>query len=757
MHLKSTKLISTILGAGLIFVSFSSHLQAVIVQSAKVEGNQRIDRDTILAQVDFRAGKDYDSFDLDKALSSLFRTGYFADAHVHVEGQTLVINVTENPIVNQMVIEGNSAISDDILKPELQLKPRQVYTVAKLKEDTQKIQDYYRLKGYFAAVVKPQIIRRDQNRVDVIFEVEEGEATVVRKIFFIGNKQFSEDKLESTIQTKESRWYRFFTTDDNYDPDRIAYDRELLRKFYLEHGYADFQVKSAVAELTPDQKEFFITFTLHEGERYKVGEIEITSQIPKIDPEILKKHVKFAAGDWYNNKDVESTVKSLTEALGALGYAFVDIQPNLTKDQESKKVKLNFVIQEGPKVYIDKILIEGNDRTDEEVLRREFEIHEGDPYNTNKVKNSERNVKDTGFFKKVTVMQEPSDAPDKANIKVNVEEDRTGELQLGAGFSTADGPLANIQFAEHNFRGKGQDLRAAVTWAKRKQEFDIGFMEPYFMGKDLAASVDLYRITSQKYRDQAFNEEQHGVGFSFGYKLSEHIVQTVGYGISFHKLSNIDSTASRLVREQEGRSTKSRITHDISYDRRDSKLNPTMGWYVGMNNELAGLGGTVKYSKNVFRAGYYYPLSDDWVLSLSGRYGFMAGLGKRTRIADRFILGGDSLRGFEVGGVSPRDRGTREPLGGHQFYSASAELNFPVGLPNEFGVKGALFADAGSVWQSKESGPEVYESKKLRASLGGGLRWRSPLGPISIDLAQAISKDALDKTQLIFFGFKTRF
>jgi outer membrane protein insertion porin family len=741
-----------------LLITFEGKAQhaSTLIQDIQIQGNQRIEKETILAQIDLMPGKGYSQEEIDQALKSLFSSGLFADARLEIKGQTLIIHIKENPIVNQVVIEGNDKLSDDILKGELQLRPRQVYTLTRLRNDTQRIQDLYRLKGHFAAVVTPQIIKREQNRVDVVFEVKEGHATVVRKIFFIGNKKFSESKLESAIQTKETRWYRFFTSDDTFDSDRLSYDKELLRKFYLEHGYADFQIKSAVAELTPDREEFFITFTLEEGERYQLGDVKISSDFKGIDIKALEKKISFSSGAWYSNKDVENTINLLVDELGSLGYAFVDIQPQIKKNTDKHLLDITFVIQEGPKVYINRINIIGNDRTDDEVIRRELELYEGDAFNSNKMKHSEKRIKDLGFFKKVTLAKQPSDSPDKTDIKIEIEEDRTGELSFGGGFSTADGPLADIRFAEHNFRGKGQDLRAGVTYAKHRQEYSFGLTEPYFLGRELMAGFDVYRVTRTRYLDASYDQQVHGISLLTGYMLSENLSQLWNYTIQSDKVTNVKESASRFLRAQARNSVLSGIGHTLTYDRRDSKIDPTTGYTLSLNNEVAGLGGSIKYFKNQASGSHFYSFSDDWILETSARYGIMVGLGKKTRIADRYILGGDTLRGFSPGGVSPRDRTTKDALGGHQFYSGSLELTFPLGLPNEFGVKGAAFSDAGSVWQSKEKGPEVFDNKKPRASVGVGLRWKSPMGPLRIDIAKTIAKNKLDEKQVILFGFSSR-
>jgi outer membrane protein insertion porin family len=591
----------------------------------------------------------------------------------------------------------------------------------------------------------------------VVFEVEEGEPTVVRKIFFIGNKHFSHSKLETAIQTKETRWYRFFTSDDSYDPDRVAYDRELLRKYYLERGYADFVVKSAVAELSPDQKEFFITFTLFEGERYKVGRLGLKSNLKDVNVDSFQKHLTFKEGEWYSSKEIDRTISHITDALGAKGFAFVDVRPEVQKNDKDQTIDILFEINEGPKAYIDRITIIGNDRTDEAVIRRELRFYEGDPFNAHNQKISKQRLENLGFFKKVDIRREPSNAPDKLNIVIEVDEERTGEISIGGGYSTADGILGNINFLERNFRGKGQEFGMGLTVAKRRQEFDINFTEPYFLDRELSAGVDLYRLSQSKFFGDSFTQKTYGGALRMGYMLAEYLSQSWAYRLSFDELTGVRSDASKFIKEQQGRSTLSGISHGLMYDRRDNRFEPTSGYTLSMNNDFAGAGGNVKYLRTKFGASYYYPLLEDVIYGLSGSYGYIQKIGSRLRIIDRFSLGDESLRGFQMSGLGPRDKATKDPLGGIHYYSVTNEVVFPTPLPTEFNLKMAGFVDAGCVWKTPEPASEVIDSKKLRASAGVGLRWKSPLGPIAIDFAQAIRKDKDDKTQLVHFRFSTRF
>jgi len=730
------------------------------IEAVKIEGSQRIEPETVRSYLTVKPGDPFDGEKVNASLKALFATGLFADVTLRREGSTLVVRVVENPIVNRVAFEGNRKIESKNLEGEVSLRARVVYTRTKVQNDTKRILDVYRRSGRFAATVEPKIIQLDQNRVDVVYEINEGEVTGVKAIAFIGNKAFADSKLRSVIQTKESAWYRIFSSDDNYDPDRLTFDRELLRRFYLREGYADFRVVSAVAELTPDRNDFFITFTIDEGERYKFGVVDLSTQFKNLDLTKLKNVLLAAEGDWYNADLIEKSITKLTDAVGDLGFAFVDIQPTIDRDRDKKTINVTFDIQEGPRVFVERIDIVGNYRTLDRVVRREFRLVEGDAFSTAKLRRSRQRIQNLGFFKKVDISNVPGTDPDKTVVQVEVEEQSTGEISIGAGFSSAEGALADLSLRERNLLGRGQDLRTKFRVSQRTTEFDIGFTEPYFLDRDLSAGVDLFRVTRDNTDTSSYELKAIGGGLRVGYSFTENLRHTTRYVIRQDKITNIDLDASRYIKEQEGTTLTSLIGQSLFYDRLDNRQDPTDGYYLTASQDFAGLGGDVKYIRHKIGGGSYWPIPvwEKWVFSMNGEAGIINGLGDDVRINDRFFLGGDSFKGFQTAGVSPRDVNTRDALGGRRFYVGTAEVTFPLGFPEELGVSGKAFTTVGSVWDADEDGdPAVSDPRTPRASIGIGAAWKSPFGPIRVDLAKAIVKKEIDQTQIFHFSFGTRF
>jgi len=746
----------------------------------RVEGAERIEPETVRSYLLIQPGDPWDDELVDKSLKALFATGLFADVNLSRAGNTLVVRVVENPIINRIAFEGNSKIDEKDLTAEIQLRPRVVYTRTRVQNDVKRILDLYRRHGRFGAAVEPKVIQLSENRVDLVFEINEGEFTGVRSVNFVGNHQYSDGKLRGILQTKESRWYRFLSSDDTYDPDRLTYDRELLRRFYLTEGYADFRVVSAVAELTPDRDGFIITFTLDEGERYRFGKIDVNIKIKDLPVDVVRPLLTVQTGDWYDADAVEKSISALTTALGNRGYAFVEVKPQITRNREDHTVDITFDVQEGPQVYVERIDIVGNVRTLDKVIRREFQLVEGDAFNATKMQRSQQRLKNLGFFKKSEVTNTQGSAADKTVVVAEVEEQSTGELSVGFGFSTTDGPLADINIRERNFLGRGQDLRLGTVVSFRSQQVDLSFTEPYFLDRNIAAGFDLFEIKTSPTQNffsgvtPPYQQFSYGGALRAGYQITDNLRQTLKYTARSDDITNIQSNTSLFIALQAGRHTTSEIGQVLLYDRRDDRLDPTSGFYASVGNDFAGIGFGIDYVRNKANAGYYYSIAPEWVLSVTGEAGYIFGWnGQQVLIQDRFFVGGDNLRGFQSAGIGPRDTVSGDALGGQKYYLGSVTLGVPLGLPKELGLSGRVFTDFGTLYhlvpttitltpaqQAAAGGPTqlvAQQSPAIRATIGVGVSWKSPVGPIRLDIAYPVRKESFDKTQFFRVSFGTRF
>lgn len=731
---------------------------AGIIREIRVEGTQRIEPETVRSYMRVNPGDPFDPVRLDRSLKNIFSSGLFADVTLRREGDALIVTVVENPIVNRIAFEGNRRLDDDALSAEISLRPRVVFTRTKVQNDMQRLLEIYRRSGRYAATVEPKVIQLEQNRVDLVFEINEGPLTRIESINFIGNHVFSDSDLKDEITTSESGIFSFLSSTDTYDPDRLNFDRELLRRFYLKEGYADFRVVSLVAELLPDREGFIVTFTVDEGERQKFGAIDIVSALPELDPKILTDSVVMKEGDWYNAQLIEDTIANLTDAVGNRGFAFVDIKPKPTRDRENRTIAITFEIAEGPRVYVERIDIEGNVRTLDKVVRREMRLVEGDAFNAAKVRESRKRIQNLGFFSSATVEAEQGSAPDRSVIRVTVEEQSTGDLSFGAGFSTSAGPVGNIGIRERNLLGRGQDLRLNFTLSGQQSQLNLSFTEPYFLNRDLSAGFDLFRIKNND-NQRSFSDLRTGGSLRTGFNWQKNVRQTVRYTLEDQKISNVDSDASILVKEEEGRFIESRVGHELNYDTRDNRFRPHEGYVLRLRNDLAGLGGDVFFFKSSVGGAYYYPISEKWTASTRGEIGNIFGLGDDTRISDRKFVGGRDCRGFQSSGVGPRDRISDDPLGGKNFYTGSLELDFPLGLPDQFDIRGRIFTDACAAWSLDTSNSlvDVQDKSSPRVSVGTGISWNSPFGPVVVDLGLAVIKEDFDQTEVLNFNFGTQF
>jgi outer membrane protein insertion porin family len=738
--------------------TFRANAQEVgVIREIVIEGIQRIEPETVRTYLLVREGDPFDAARIDRSLKSLFATGLFSDVAMAREDNTLIVTVAENPIINRVAFEGNQRVNNETLEAETTLRPRVIYTRSRVQSDVRRILTLYRRTGRFAATVEPQIIQLPENRVDLVFVIDEGPQTRVESIRFINNTVYSDSRLREVIRTRESAWWRFLATEDTYDPDRLALDQELLRRFYLSRGYADFRVVSAVAELTPDRQNFFITFTVEEGERYRFGDIRIETTLIDLDPERLRGRIEFSEGDWYDAEALEDTIEALTEAVGDLGYAFVDVRPRIVRDREATVINVTFEVNEGPRVFVERIDITGNVRTLDRVIRREFRLVEGDPFNAPKLRRSRQRIRNLDFFQSVEVEQVPGSAPDRAIVNVSVEEKSTGSISVGAGFSTTSGVIGDITLRERNLLGRGQDVRARVLIAQRDSQINLSFTEPYFLGREIAAGFDVFRIATDRQDESSFDESSWGGAVRFGYPITERLNQSWRYSLRETTIKNVPPDASIFIREAEGTDLVSEVFQALTYDRRDSVINPTEGYFGTWSIGVAGLGGDVRYARNQIQTGYFYPITERWIFSLRAAGGYVVGLGEDVRLFERFFVGGDNLRGFATAGIGPRDLATDDALGGEWFYTGSAEMTFPLGLPEELPIRGRLFTDIGSAGGIEPSGPTVADTASVRISVGAGLTWSSPFGPIGVDIGFPLVKEDFDVEELIRVNFGARF
>lgn len=731
--------------------------EAVIINLVKVKGNQRIEEQTVKSYLGISEGSAYDASEINEGLKRLFETGFFSDISVTRDNDQLLLAVVENPIVNKVVFEGNDQIKDEDLEKEIELRSRSIYSRTQVQNDVKRLLDIYRTNGRYSATVTPEVIPLEQNRVNLVFKIEEGSVTKIEKISFIGNENFSDEALRDVVRSSEKRWYRFFSGDDKYDADRLLYDQELLRRHYVSNGYADFQVKSAITELTPDKKGFYITFSIEEGRVYDFGEVKIDNRLEGVDTATLEESVQTKSGKKFNATQIEDSIDKMVELLGDQGFAFVDISPELKRDTERGIIDLVYRINEGPRVYVERININGNVRTLDEVVRREFRLTEGDAYNTSQLRRSEQRINNLGYFETVKVTEERGSAEDKVVLNTEVQERSTGELSFGVGYSTVDGALGDVGIREKNLLGRGQELRARLMIASERQQIDLGFTEPYFMGRDVAAGFDVFRIQQDLRQESSFDRETTGFTLRMNYALSEHFRHTLDYTLRENTVSNVQDYASRFVKDQEGTTLTSAVGHSLVYDNRNNRFDPTEGVYLRLRQEYAGIGGDSNFLRHEVRSEYFYPIAPRWTVQLLGLGGHILGLSEDVRIQDRFFIGGREIRGFNNAGLGPRDITTADALGGNIYYAGTAELRFPLGLPEEMGFTGAVFTDFGSLWEVDDNGAEVVENDTMRVSSGVGIAWTSPFGPIRLDFAKALRKEDEDETEIIRFNFGTRF
>ncbi|WP_126398071.1 outer membrane protein assembly factor BamA [Blastochloris tepida] len=771
----------TMAGAGSVMLATQASAQSA--SSIIVQGNRRVDADTIRGY--FR-GDRLDAVTIDEGVKGLFATGLFEDVRVSQQGGRLVVTVVENLVINRVAFEGNKKIKDDVLAGEVQSKSRGPLSRAVVQSDVQRILEVYRRSGRYDVRVEPKTIDLPNGRVDLVFEVTEGTKTAVRRIEFVGNKAFGSWKLKDVMNTTESNWLSWIKNSDVYDPDRLNADQELLRRFYLQHGYADFRIISAVADLDRQKNEFNITITLDEGSQYKFGTIDVQSNIRDVDSESLRKVLRTRQGDTYNADLVEKTIEDLTIEVSKKGYAFAQVRPRGDRDAATQQISVAYVIEEGPRVYIERINVRGNTRTRDYVVRREFDIFEGDAYNRVMVDRAERRLKNLGYFKTVKITNEPGSAPDRVILNVDVEDQPTGEFSVAGGYSTAEGFIGEVSVAERNFLGRGYYVRLAGSYGEYSKSAEFNFTDPFFMGYRVAAGFDLFYKQTEPSSSTSASYSNNMVGgtIRFGLPLQDNLSLLLRYSLYQQEIeigneayrdckadgSNFpecqdNGEASQAFKQIAGDpQIVSLVGYTLAYNTLDSNKQPTKGLYAELKQDFAGVGGDVNFIRTTGDVRWYHDLGSDIVGLLRAQGGYVTGWGDQEfRIMDGFFMGPNLVRGFKSAGIGPRDMGSnnQDALGGSMYWGTTAEVQFPVPwMPKDFGLKGALFADAGSLWDYQGeiySGMEVYDTNVIRSSVGAGVIWSSPFGPIRIDYAVALSKADYDKTQAFRFSGGTRF
>ncbi|MDR3483471.1 MAG: outer membrane protein assembly factor BamA [Bradyrhizobium sp.] len=814
----------------------SSPAAAQTVSSIEVQGNRRVEIETIRSYFKGGPGGHLDQGQIDDGLKALIETGLFQDVKINHVGNRLVVVVVENPVISRVAFEGNKKIKDEQLSSEIQSKPRGTLSRPMVQSDAQRIAEIYRHSGRYDITVTPEIIEQPNNRVDLIFTITEGAKTAVKSVEFIGNSAYSSYRLKDVIKTHESNLLSFISGGDTYDPDRVEADRDLIRRFYLKHGYADVQVVAALTEYDPARKGFLVTFKIEEGQPYRVASVTYQSSIPTFDGNTLSSFSRVSVGSVYNAEALEKSVEEMQIECSRRGYAFAVVRPRGDRNFESHTVSIVFTIDEGPRTYIERINVRGNTRTRDYVIRREFDISEGDAYNKALVDRAERRLKNLDFFKTVKITTEPGSSSDRVILNVDLEEKSTGDFSVSGGYSTVDGPLAEVSISERNFLGRGLYAKASVTYGEYARGVSLSFVEPYLLDYRVALGLDVF------YREQLANLYiSYGtstIGFSprLGFQLREDLSLQLRYsiyqqsislpttldncnnispanslGMPFYPTPNyiiqvlggVDPTgnaqaglapgclgagqSSLPVREQlaKGPETISMVGYSLDYNTLDNNKNPTDGLLVNFKQDFAGVGGDASYLKSTVDVKYYAPLIGDAVLLLRGQTGMLNSVGGyQLQVLDNFQMGPNLVRGFAPMGIGPRDltfypyTGYGDALGGTKYWGASAEVQVPFWfLPKDIGLKGAIHADAGSLWDYQGPSQSVAtgeinglvnghfcncgmvfnDTNVIRSSVGVGLIWASPFGPLRFDYSVPITQGKYDVVQQFMFGGGTQF
>ncbi len=773
-HLKSTLkiavLASTMLGGAISLFNSSIAFGAERINKITVQGNKRVELETIESYLGLKVGDQYDALKQNESVKSLYATSFFEDVRIRFDNGNLVVNVEETPFVSKVEFRGNSKIKNGALAKELLTQAGESLSRGKIESDAGKIKEMYKRAGRFSTAIFPKIEKQENNRVKVIFDIAEGPKTGIKRMYFFGNNNYREGELKSVIMTKEARWFRFLESNDTYDPDRIEYDKELLKSFYQSVGFADFRVISVTAELAPTKEYFTLTYSIEEGNKYNFGEVTIDNKLPDIQTSDVAKFVNIKAGQLFNIKTLEAIAEKMSDVLASKGYPQVVVYPDIKTNPATKTVDVQFVIDKSEKVFVGKIEIEGNLKTEDKVIRREFKIAEGDIFNGSYLEKGEQNLRNLDYFERPSVKHIPTNKRDRYDIKIDVQEKSTSSIGFDVGYNSSGGAFGRVSFLERNLVGTGKHLNASVQMSKKNSNYSAGITEPHFLDRDLSLSGNAFKSHTGKssgWGQEEQNYTQDSVGFrtGLGYDVAEDLSHSIEHTLKKDQLKAPSGSSSRFLVEQVGKFTTSSLSHTLTYEKLDSRVIPKNGYVISGTQEYAGLGGNNKYLKHEVDAKYFKSfINNKLTLIFSGGTGDIRGVGgKLVRISDRYNLGDATLRGFSGGGIGPRDKLTDEGLGGQQYYRFSGELNFPVGLPEELNVTGAAFVDMGSVWgvtlkrSSNYTKDRFHNDKSLRASAGLGVIWVTRFAPIRIDWALPIKKKSYDDTQRFHIKFSTHF
>jgi outer membrane protein insertion porin family len=751
-------LLTMILWSGL---AFSAAAQSFQFSSFQVDGNIRIDDATILEYADIPTGRTVSAAQLNDAFQRIQNSGLFETVTLDPRGSSLAISVVEYPTVNRISIEGNRLLDDDALRAVIGSSPRRVYSPAQATADAQAMLDLYEDQGQFVAAVTPRIIRQSDNRVDLVFEVSEGRVTEIERVSFVGNRVFSDRRLRRVLDTKQAGLFRTFIGRDTFVEDRIALDRQLLIDFYQSRGYVDFQVLSIAPEFSPERNATFLTFTVQEGQQFRFGEITARSEINGLDAADYLDASRIRSGRPYTPTLVDNTITRMERLALKQGRDFVRVEPRVTRNDRARTLDIEFVILRGPRVFVERIDIEGNQTTLDRVIRRQFRTAEGDPFNPREIRNTAERIRALGFFADVQVSAREGSASDRVIVDVDVEEQNTGSLGFGASYSVSSGVGLVLSFAEANLLGRGQSLRFELNSTDSTGRSQIAFTEPALLGRDVALTLSLSNARTTQ--DSAFyNTESTAAGIALTFPVGEESDLQVRYDASYDRLFNVSTDSSLILQGEAGSRLTSSVGYTFTYDTRTTGLNPNAGFLLSFGQDLAGLGGDTKYIRTTGRAiGQTRIRNEEVTLRATLEGGLVNMLSGDSTVTDRFFLSSRQLRGFAFKGVGPRDAAAtnQDVLGGNAFVSLRLDSEFPLGLPEEFGMTGGLFVDAGSVWSldnTSGTGP-VDDGFKLRSSIGVALYWSTPIGPLTLSYARPIEREPLDETQYFDVTITTRF